>query len=269
MGVLYHEGLIIKKTEFTYFYLDQGCVVGNRATFSAEETRHLIKVCRVQAGDAISATDGNGCVYTIEIDDVSKTAVAGRITDMVTLDREATQCDLAVPAASAQKTDWVIEKCTELGVSAFHLFACDRSTGRRIRENRIERCRRIAVSAIKQSMRAFLPQFFSYEDLKSLAELFSRYDLVLYGHLAEGSQELRKALDSHTFKTALVLVGPEAGFTDGETRLLEDASAVPVSYGEHRLRMETAAIILAAFVLESQQPSRSGVLPVLRHEGCS
>jgi 16S rRNA (uracil1498-N3)-methyltransferase len=207
----------------------------------------------VQVGDTISATDGNGRVYKIEIDDVSKTSVAGKIADTVTESPSAIQCDLAIPAASAQKTDWVIEKCTELGVSAFHLFACERSTGRRIRENRIERSKRIAVSAIKQSMRAFLPQFYSYEHLKSLAELFSRYDLALYGHLDEGSQELRAALDSHTYKTALVLVGPEAGFTEAETRTLNDAGAVPVSYGEHRLRMETAAVILPAFVIESQQ----------------
>ncbi len=207
----------------------------------------------MQVGDIISATDGNGRVYRIEINDVSKTSVAGKITDTVAESPSAIQCDLAIPAASAQKTDWVIEKCTELGVSAFHLFACERSTGRRIRGNRIERSRRIAVSAIKQSMRTFLPQFYSYDNLKLLAEVFSRYDLVLYGHLDEGSQELQAALDSHTYKTALVLVGPEAGFTDGETRLLKNAGAVPVSYGEHRLRMETAAIILPAFVLESQQ----------------
>jgi 16S rRNA (uracil1498-N3)-methyltransferase len=192
-------------------------------------------------------------VYRIEVDDVSKSSVVGKITDVVTEILAEIQCDLAIPAASAQKTDWVIEKCTELGVSAFHLFTCDRSTGRRIRENRIERCRRIAVSAIKQSMRAFLPQFYSYEDLNSLAEVFARYDFVLYGHLDEDSQELRAALDSHTCKNALVLVGPEAGFTEDETRLLEDAGAVPVRYGEHRLRMETAAIILPTVILESQR----------------
>ena len=207
----------------------------------------------MQVGDAISATDGSGHLYKIEIDDVSKASVAGKITDTISESRSGIRCDLAIPSASAQKTDWIIEKCTELGVSSFHLFACDRSTGRQVRENRIERYRRIAVSAIKQSMRASLPQFCSHENLKSLAELFSRYDLVLYGHLAEGSQEIQAALDSHTFKTALVLVGPEAGFTDGETRLLEDAGAVPVGYGEHRLRMETAAIILPSFVLESQE----------------
>ncbi len=253
MGLLYHEGLIIKKSEFTYFFLHQEDAIGDRATFSAEESRHLTKVCRVKVGDIISATDGNGRVHKIEIEDASKTSVAGKIADTVTESPLPIQCDLAIPAVSAQKIDWVIEKCTELGVSAFHLFACERSTGRQIRENRIERCRRIAVSAIKQSMRAFLPQFYSYGDLKSLAGVFSRYDLVLYGHLDEDSQELQVALSSNANKTTLVLVGPEAGFTEAETRTLNDAGAVPVSYGEHRLRMETAAVILPAFVLESQQ----------------
>jgi len=251
VGLLHDEGLIIKKAEFTYFFLEKGGVAGDRATFSSAESRHLTKVCRAHVGDSVSATDGNGRVYEITIDDISKESVAGKITDAVTHDPPATRCDLAMPVASAPKTDWVIEKCTELGVHAFHLFACHRSTGRRAGDSRIERYQRVAISAIKQSMRAILPQFRSYDGLGSLAGIFSDYDLVLYGHLDSGSRKLSALLNSCTFKTALVLVGPEAGFTDDETRLLNDSGAVPVSYGEHRLRMETAAIILPAFVIES------------------
>lgn len=250
MGLLHDEGLIIKKAEFTYFFLDRGSVVGERAAFSAAESRHLLKVCRARVGDLIYATDGEGRVYRIQIDDISKGLVAGRIWTMTAYRMKGVRCELAVPIASQQKTDWVIEKGTELGVVAFHLFACDKSISEEVSQGRIERLRRIAVSAIKQSMRYFLPDFYVHNDLKSLVSAFGNFGLVLYGDLGGRSRELRSIIESSDFESILIVVGPEPGFTVEEKTLLEKAGAIPASCGENRLRMETAAIVLPALVTE-------------------
>lgn len=250
MGLLHNEGLIIKKAEFTYFFLDKSSIVGSRATFSPEESRHLVTVCRAAVGDLVSATDGDGAVYQIEIDDVSKAAVAGRITDTTRHDRPDAGCQLAVPIASQQKVDWIVEKCTELGVAAIHLFTSDKSVAKRITQTRIKRLHRLAVSAIKQSMRSFLPRFHTYDDLKSLVGAFGDFDLVVYGDLGDHSRGLRSAIESSDAGSVLIVVGPEPGFTAEERFLLEDAGAVPVTYGNHRLRMETAAVVLPALVME-------------------
>ncbi len=258
MGLLFDEGLIIKRSEFTYFFLSRGSVVGNSVAFSDVESRHIVKVCRVSEGDLILATDGQGHVFRIRVTDISKMSVSGTIVDTVSYDRPRVRCDLAVPITTVQKTDWVIEKCTEIGVRAFHLFLCDRAAARTIRESRADRFNRIAVSAIKQSMRAFLPEFHSYSDLRSLTGLFQQYGMVIFGHLGGGSRGLRSVLSSTHSGSALVLAGPEAGFSDGEIELLIAAGATPVSFGKHRLRMETAALVLSAMVIESLEHGNSG-----------
>lgn len=243
--------MIIRRSDFTHFFLRREDIVGDRATFPGEESRHIRRVCRVRVGDAIHATDGEGSVFRLEVTEITKTSVSGTIVETRRYEKPSMCCDLAMPLAATQKMDLVIEKCTEIGVQAFHFFVCERATTELIRKDRHDRFHRVAVSAIKQSMRAFLPEFFVYSDLRSLVSRFPTYNLVIFGHLSRDSQPLRAVLGSRTSQKTLVLAGPEAGFSDPEILFLRSASAMPVSFGTRRLRMETAAIVLPALVIEA------------------
>ena len=218
-------------------------------SFSSEESKHITKVCRIRQGEKIHATDGEGHLYKIKIDSCDESKIEGVIERIETVEPPETCCHLAIPLTSGQKADWVVEKCTELGVSEFHFFVSDKSKGKLVRKNRVERFNRLTVAAIKQSMRTVLPKLNIHDDLKSLMKIFSLYDLVLFGHLDHRTESIQDILLSREFKSVLVLIGPEAGFTEEELNLLKNAGAVAVRYGDHRLRMETAAVALSTIAL--------------------
>lgn len=244
--------MTIAKSDFTYFYLEDGSIDGDIARFSSTETWHMAKVCRVKTGDTISATDGKGTVFTVEMTSVSKSDANGKIVSRVEQKPPNVKCDLALPFVMAQKADLVVEKCTELGVSGFRLFGSEKSISQQISAKRLDRLDRIAISAMKQSMRAHLPEVSICTNLTELAKAFSDYDRVLYGHLSDESKSMREVIDPDDLSgSVLVLVGPEPGFTEAEIDFLSETSAIPVRYGDHRLRTETAAVVLTTLVLET------------------
>ncbi|MBU1319844.1 MAG: 16S rRNA (uracil(1498)-N(3))-methyltransferase [candidate division Zixibacteria bacterium] len=245
--------MTIRKADFTYFLVSEADIHGDEVTFSADESRHITKVCRMKAGDTLSATDGEGRLLEVRIESITKTGVIGQIVRATTQELPTKLCHLAMPIAVSQKTDWVIEKCTELGVDRFHIFSSEHSTSKSSGSKRLDRCRRVALSAIKQSMRRHAPNFEQHESVASLTRVFADYSLVAYGHFDEDTDTLSQLLASDKFDRILVLVGPEAGFTDEEIQILKSAGAVAVRYGNHRLRMETAAIVLPTLVIESFQ----------------
>jgi 16S rRNA (uracil1498-N3)-methyltransferase len=245
------EGEVIKKADFTYFLVDESDVNGNSVKFSADESRHILKVCRLQNGDVILATDGAGKLLKVTIESTSKSRVTGKVVASQIEERPRKSCHLAIPIAASQKMDWVIEKCTEIGIDKFHFFACERAMGKPPGSKRIERARRIAAAAIKQSMRTYVPAFESHDGILSLSESFGLYDLVVYGHFDITIGPLSKVVSSRDFERILVLVGPESGFSDSELQILQRAGAVPSRYGDHRLRMETAAVVLPALIIDS------------------
>jgi 16S rRNA (uracil1498-N3)-methyltransferase len=241
--------VIIKKTEFTYF--DAGNVAGESISFSTEESRHITKVCRLDVGDKLTATDGEGNLYDVELTSVSKDTVEGVILNREVVKRPERTCDLAVPIVTVTKSDWIIEKCVEIGVHRFHLFASDKTTATTISDNRRGRLMRVVTSAMKQSMRAFKPGIVFHDNLGDLISMFDKYDLVLIGHLDREAVSVSDTLRSSTAKSVLLLVGPEAGFSEQELNSAIDAGAMPVNFGSYRLRMETAAVVLPALVIES------------------
>ncbi len=249
MGLLRNKGVTIKKAEFTYF--DAGEVTGETISFSTEESRHITKVCRLNVGDRLTATDGDGNLYEVELTSISGNIVEGAILSREVVKRPERTCDLAVPIVTVTKSDWIIEKCVEIGVRRFHFFASDKATATNISDNRRERLNRVVISAMKQSMRAFKPGIVFHDNLGGLISSFDDYDLVLIGHLCREAVSISDILRLGKAKSVLLLVGPEAGFSDRELASAVEAGAMPISFGSYRLRMETAAVVLPALVIES------------------
>jgi 16S rRNA (uracil1498-N3)-methyltransferase len=242
-------------TPFTYFYLDSRSISGEHVEFSEEESRHMKKVCRVSEGDVVHATDGCGHVYRVTVHSAAKRTLVGRIDEQTHVPIGGQSCHLAFPITGEQKMDWVIEKCTELGISRFLVFSCERSIGSGAGSRKRDRHMRIACAAMKQSMRAYLPEFEYLDGIGALIEKFGVYQNVLLGHLGDSSRNLTEVavkLSDAACESmnALVVVGPESGFTQPESSMLTAAGALPVVFGRHRLRMETAAVVLSAAVIQ-------------------
>lgn len=206
-----------------------------------EEAAHALRVLRLGRGDALDLTDGKGHLYRAEIDAVTGKKCTLRLLQTITpppLWQGYIHVAVA-PTKNNDRTEWFVEKATEIGVNEISFLNC-RYSERRVLN--LERMEKIAVSAIKQSLKAVKPLLNPMTDF----EQFIRKDfdgLRLMAHCEEGEEKIRLSQALQAEKAALVLIGPEGDFSNGEIRAAREAGFRPVSLGGSRLRTETAALV--------------------------
>jgi 16S rRNA (uracil1498-N3)-methyltransferase len=204
-----------------------------------EEARHGIKVLRMNTGDTLHVTDGKGNLYEAEIasTDIKKCKLVIRHTHPE-FGKKPYSIHLAIaPTKNADRTEWLVEKCVELGIDEISFIACERSERRVFKTDRLEK---IAVAAMKQSIKAYLPLIHEVIPLRQFIEKPVDGQKFV-AHLEEGRRELlqKAALKQHAY---CLLVGPEGDFSPAEIALALEKGFVPVSLGESRLRTETAGM---------------------------
>jgi 16S rRNA (uracil1498-N3)-methyltransferase len=217
-----------------------------RAVLTGDEARHLAKVLRAREGDAVVLFDGRGCSWPARV------ARIGR--DTVDLDTGAPQTEpslarvrltLAVALPKGDRQKWMVEKLTELGVDRLVPLETTRGVAEATDGARA-RLERVVIEACKQCGRNTLMEIAAGR----------RLDHLLAARIADGcivladpgGRPLAAAALPPTCAEAIALVGPEGGFTSDEVAAAEHAGAVRVSLGPHILRVETAAIAVAALL---------------------
>lgn len=244
----------------TYFYVNPYDIGKDSLTISGDEAKHIISVCRYKEGDEIFVVDGEGKKYKVKISSIGKNKVEAKILSKTEDENEPDLfLTLAQSIGKGFKMDWVVEKGTEIGVSSFIPLLTERTAVKIETEKKgkikIDRWRRKALSSMKQSLRCRLPEVNKITTLDELLSQIRDFDLSLFGSLEKacpsGGPKKLKALAQlkKPLKKILVIIGPEAGFTDAELKKLSRAGAIPVNLGKRRLRTETAGIVFCALVL--------------------
>jgi 16S rRNA (uracil1498-N3)-methyltransferase len=154
--------------------------------------------------------------------------------------RPALQLTLAVALPKATRQDVMFEKCTELGVAAILPLVTERSISG-ASEHRLDKWRRTAIEAAKQSGQAWIPELTGPTPLAQVIATFGSYETVCVA-TAEASQAFQPPATGRV----LVLIGPEGDWTPRELEQMQAAGAAAVSLGPNVLRVETAAIAVAA-----------------------
>lgn len=206
---------------------------------SEEDSGHAVRVLRHVEGDEITVVDGQGTFYRCAI-----TAAHPKHCGLQILSTEEEKhwpygVELAVaPTKNLDRMEWWLEKATEMGLDRFIPLKCRFSERK---ELKTERMRKIAISAMKQSLKATLPVIEEMTDIKHfLQEPFDGQKFI-----AHCMDDQPRKLLSHEVKpgTAVrVLIGPEGDFSPEEVQLALSNGYVPVSLGDQRLRTETAAL---------------------------
>ncbi|MBR1878492.1 MAG: 16S rRNA (uracil(1498)-N(3))-methyltransferase [Paludibacteraceae bacterium] len=213
---------------------------------SEEESGHCVRVLRYTTGDEILITDGSGTTYTARI-----TNPHPKHCDFEIIAQEKQQplhdfhLHIAVaPTKNIERVEWLVEKCTEIGVDEITLLLCRFSERKQLRTDRLEK---IILSAAKQSLRAYLPtlnELTPYDEfIKAQSSKAQTTDGQLFiAHCyKEDKRELKNEIERG--KDVLVLIGPEGDFSEKEVADALSLGFRPVSLGNSRLRTETAAIV--------------------------
>lgn len=208
------------------------------------DSQHCIRVLRYGEGDEIDIVDGNGYLYRCRIVDahpkrtmveiMEKKAVALPWSQYITI--------AVAPTKHIDRMEWLVEKLVEIGVNRIIPLKCRFSERKEIKE---ERLHKIAVSAMKQSLKAVLPDItpmMSFEKAISLIDAPQRF-------IAYCSEEFQKKLLSAEYRPrqdVAILIGPEGDFSSEEIFKAVESGYCPVTLGETRLRTETAALYSCA-----------------------
>ena len=216
-----------------------------RAILTDSESHHMVHVLRSQPNDIVELFNGQGDAATCRIAVVRKREVELEVLSFHR-DPPPEKClTLATAAPKGDRFDWLIEKTTEIGVTRLSPLVTTRSVVDP-RTSKLDKLRQTVVAACKQSGRNRLMEIspvISWADF--IAQRISGYQLLI-AHpegIPLSSDGWRSPVDS---SEPMVAIGPEGGFTDDEITLGLGAGAQTIGLGAHILRIETAAIAIAA-----------------------
>ncbi len=221
-------------------------------SIDGQEAKHIARVLRLDIGDNVEFFDGKGSLAKGKIASINKSSVDIEIEQIVSQNRSHPECPITI-AASVAKSDrfeWLISKCTELGVNKLYPTLCERTVKQPGNQKKLaDRYHNLTVSAGKQSLNLHLPEItapLSLEDtIKDIKEIYPEANLLI-GSPAPQAGRITEAFKPDNANIAFV--GPEGGFTDQETELLKSHGAIEVRMTETILRIETAAIAFASIL---------------------
>lgn len=206
------------------------------------ESQHAIRVLRLGAGSEIPVTDGKGALYSCRVVDPHPKRA---LLEVVSVDRppQSWPCDITVAVAPTKHLDrmeWMVEKLVEIGVNRIVPLLCRHSERKELKS---ERLRKIAISAMNQSLKCRLP---IVDDMISLEKFVSSLEGQCQKFVGYCSDVFPRALLSKSVvpdRDTVVLIGPEGDFTPHEISSLIETGFKPVTFGDVRLRTETAALV--------------------------
>lgn len=228
------------------FYAPDLDVDSGSYTFSEEESSHCVRVLRFREGSVVGLTDGRG---TMAVAAISETSPKKCTADIREHTKDYGQKPYYVhiciaPTKNTDRLEWFVEKAVEIGVDRITPVICDHSERKNIK---LERLEKIAVSAMKQSQKAYLPVV---DEVMAVRDIISEpfCGVKLIGHCEEDSSKLFIGNNLTADTPVRILIGPEGDFSAGEIAAAKAADYLPVSLGASRLRTETAGLYAAAAV---------------------
>ncbi|MBC5773472.1 16S rRNA (uracil(1498)-N(3))-methyltransferase [Pontibacter sp. KCTC 32443] len=209
-------------------------------TLSEEESKHCTRVLRLQQGDTVYLVDGVGGLYTAIIQDSNQKRCQLQVIDkQIEYGKLPYISHIAVaPTKNIDRMEWFVEKAVEIGVSEITFLLCDHSERKQLRLDRLEK---IAISAMKQSQKGYLPLLHDLTPFHKFVQK-SLHDRTFIAHLEDDATKSIK----HYFQVDqphCIMIGPEGDFSPEEIKAAYAAGIRPVTLGESRLRTETAALV--------------------------
>jgi 16S rRNA (uracil1498-N3)-methyltransferase len=216
--------------------------IAENQQFDEDESKHIVRVLRMEDGEIITLTDGKGLWAKARITNAHSKRCAFSVIESQQIPPRPYRIHLAIaPTKNIDRIEWLLEKIVEIGVDEVSFLISEHSERRQINEERLQK---VAISALKQSLKAYMPVLNPMETLaKFLAKNTATHRFV--AHLDENDLQNRKSLFAAAPEKSdyCVLIGPEGDFSPQEIVQAKAAGFLPVTLGESRLRTETAGLV--------------------------
>lgn len=213
--------------------------------FTSDESKHIIKVLRKSEGDDLQITNGKGGLFKAEITLANIKNCVAKIVSKEFQEKKNYQLHMAVaPTKMNDRYEWFLEKATEIGVDKITPIICQHSERKVVK---IERFEKILQSAMKQSLHTYLPQL---NDAIPFND-FIKQEFDGQKYIAHCEDTNRKSLKNSLSagQDVTIMIGPEGDFSSTEIEMAIKNGFMPVTFGDTRLRTETAAIVACHSVM--------------------
>lgn len=235
-------------SDIELYYSTEIDINKNELIISEDEVHHALNVMRHSEGDILYVTDGKGKIYKSEITEINKNEMRLNILQTIKYQNEFEDVYFCIPRLkNNDRFEFAVEKCIELGVTNFIVFESDRSIAK---GDKTEKWLKFGINAMKQSLRAFAPNFTFKKSIDEIMAGYphNEYKLYLFDQKAETkfSDELEEIQESED--KIVFLFGPEGGISERELYLFKECKFLRLT--GNRLRSETA--VIAAGIMLSQ-----------------
>ena len=214
-----------------------------RPILTGDEHRHLSRVLRLNPGDVVLLSAGDGRVQEAVIEDVGREETRCRVTAVHEDYHEAPVAVTLLQGVLKNhgKLDWLVEKGTELGMQCFIPLITERCVSHSVKQERLQK---LALAAMKQCQRGRIPEVAKPQHLSGVVSNLADARLLLFHESAERAAVPESlVLDQ---RPLALFVGPEGGFSETEVASLREKGAEVLSLGPRRLRGETAGLAALA-----------------------
>lgn len=258
------------------FFIDEEAIEGEVVKVTGSDFNHISHSLRMKKGDQFIVNNGDGLDYIVEIGKISGQMVIGTIIDSEKNKNEPSiNVTLAQAVPKKNNMDLIVQKCTEIGIKKIIPIYTERTivklSGKK-RQKKIDRWRKIAEEAAKQSGRGVIPVIGQLIEFTNLESIFSEYELILIPWEDEQKLALKEILEclysdnqnnvqNNNFnkskqnnrdiktKNILIIIGPEGGFSPDEIQYVEKSGGYAVTLGPRILRTETAGFVALTVLL--------------------
>ena len=208
-----------------------------------EQSRHIAKSLRMRVGDMLTLTCGDGDDYGCIIDEINAGQVLLSVCYKQANNSEPTvKVMLYQGVPKGDKMEDIIQKCTELGITAIKPVLTHRSVSRpdeKSAKKKNTRYQKIALEAAQQSGRGIVPEICKMETLANAVKKDNSELKILF--YEGGGEPLSKIIDKN-IKSVSIYIGPEGGFEESEVELIKNSGGVVATLGKRILRTQTAPI---------------------------
>ena len=229
------------------FYAPEAFAVGSSVELDTEQSRHALKSRRLKAGDGVELLNGEGQVAFAELSNKSsRSAAIFKVNEVRTEVRPENDLTVAVAVPKGDRQKVMVDMLAQLGVARVVPLNCERSSTR-ANGKLVEKWRRVVIESCKQSGRAWFPEVADSMEILEYAKRAQEEGSQLI--LADPEGEVGGRSDVNEFDRVVCLVGPEGGISESECEILLALGARSVAVAPNILRIETAAVAIAAAMI--------------------
>jgi 16S rRNA (uracil1498-N3)-methyltransferase len=240
------------------FFIPPENIQNSQVVFPEMTARQIRNVLRLKPGGQVLVLDNLGSQFSIQLERVDPDGVTGRVLEKSPAGGEpAIRLRLFFSLTQREKVEWILQKCTEIGVTAFFPFISTYSLSREkgMDASRVRRWEKIIQEAAEQCDRARIPVLREVITIQeAIKKISSKRDFNLTAWEGEKDLQLRDLMRTLLPKVELgkkvnLFIGPEGGFAEGEVALMRKAGCTTFSLGSRIYRMETAAMAASLLIL--------------------